>query len=90
MAWNSYSSFHNTLTSWLGISILLLHRTFSRTPDMYWKHGVYVEILYFQSAWVKGGLISDDEFTPYIFNNGKLAAVGWQTLGGIKSQALGN
>jgi hypothetical protein len=32
------------------------------------------------------GFVTDDEFTPYIFNDGKLVAVGWQTLGGIKSQ----
>ena len=32
------------------------------------------------------GLTTDDEFTPYIFNNGKLVGIGWQVLGGPKSQ----
>ena len=32
------------------------------------------------------GLTTDDEFTPYIFNNGKLVGIGWHLIGGPKTQ----
>jgi hypothetical protein len=53
---------------------------------MYKKEGILVDILYFRSGWNSDGLTTDDEFTPYIFNDGKLVAVGWQFIGGKKSQ----
>jgi hypothetical protein len=63
-----------------------LKNTEIKQPDMYKKEGVLVEILYFRSGWQSDGLTTDDEFTPYLFNNGKLVAVGWAVLGGAKSQ----
>ena len=63
----------------------LLKNTELRHPDKYVKDGVNVEILYFRSGWVSDGLDTDDEFTPYIFNNGKLVAVGWMSIGGPKN-----
>jgi len=57
-----------------------------KQSDMYKKNGVRVDIIYFRSGWNPDGLTTDDEFTPYIFNDEKLVAVGWQTLGGTKSQ----
>ena len=63
-----------------------LSNTDIKQPDIYKKEGVNIEILYFRSGWNADGLTTDDEFTPYIFNDGKLVAVGWQTLGGPKSQ----
>jgi len=49
---------------------------------------VLVEILYYRSGWQRDGIVTDDEFTPYIFNDGVLVAIGWTTLGGPKTQAL--
>lgn len=63
-----------------------LSNTEIKHPDMYKKDGVLVEILYFRSGWQSDGLTTDDEFTPYLFNDGKLVSVGWATLGGAKSQ----
>ncbi len=63
-----------------------LGNTEIKQPDMYTKDGVLVEILYFRSGWQQDGLTTDDEFTPYLFNDGKLVAVGWAILGGAKSQ----
>jgi hypothetical protein len=57
-----------------------------KQPDMYKKGETNVDILYFRSGWNSDGLTTDDEFTPYVFNDGKLVAVGWQSLGGAKSQ----
>ncbi len=62
-----------------------LKNTEIKQPDMYEKEGVFVEILYFRSGWQADGLTTDDEFTPYLFNDGKLAAIGWVTLGGPKT-----
>lgn len=65
-----------------------LRNTDIKQPDMYTKDGVLVEILYFRSGWqASDGILTDDEFTPYLFKDGKLVAVGWITLGGPKTQA---
>lgn len=46
-----------------------------------------VEIYYFRSARIPDGLNTDDEFTPYVFRNGSLEAIGWTALGGAKNVA---
>ena len=63
-----------------------LKNTEIKHSDIYDKEGVLVEILYFRSGWQHDGLTTDDEFTPYLFNDDKLVAVGWAVLGGPKSQ----
>ena len=63
-----------------------LSSTEIKLSDKYEKEGVLVEIHYFRSGWQSDGIITDDEFTPYLFNDGKLVAIGWQILGGAKSQ----
>lgn len=63
-----------------------LGNTEIKQSDMYTKDGVLVEILYFRSGWQSDGITTDDEFTPYLFNDGRLVAVGWAILGGAKSQ----
>ena len=63
-----------------------LKNTDIKQPDMYKKDGTLVEILYFRSGWQPDGLTTDDEFTPYLFNDDELVAVGWAILGGPKSQ----
>ena len=59
---------------------------YKKEPDRYIKQGVKVEIYYMRSVLQSDGLTTDDEFTPYVFNNGKLVAIGWATLGGPKTQ----
>lgn len=59
----------------------------TKLPDQYMEGEILVEILYFRSGWQRDGIVTDDEFTPYIFNDGVLVAVGWVTLGGPKTQA---
>lgn len=58
-----------------------------RSPDKYIKDEVKVEIYYFRSARILDGALTDDEFTPYIFNDGELVAIGWATLGGPKTRS---
>jgi hypothetical protein len=56
-------------------------------PETYMKDKVRVEIVYFRSGHQVDGITTDDEFVPYVFHDGKLAAIGWTTLGGPKTQA---
>jgi hypothetical protein len=56
-----------------------------KEPEHFMQDGVSVEIYYFRSRRQPDGLTTDDEFTPYVFVNDKLVAVGWTALGGPKS-----
>lgn len=73
------------------LSILLptqsdLPKSTRKNPEKYLKNGVKVEIYYMRSARQPDGLTTDDEFVPYLFNDGKLVGIGWQVLGGPKTQ----
>jgi len=57
-----------------------------KNPEKYIKDGVKVEIYYMRSGRQPDGLTTDDEFVPYLFNDGKLVGIGWQVLGGPKTQ----
>lgn len=56
-----------------------------KRPDRFIREGVRVEIYYFRTAWYDDGLTTDDEFTPYVFHDGRLVAIGWHAIGGAKS-----
>lgn len=49
------------------------------------EDGKHIYIYYVRSGWTSDGLTTDDEFTPYMFENKKLISIGWQALGGEKS-----
>lgn len=57
-----------------------------KKPEQYRKDGVLTEIYYMRIANYMDGLVTDDEFMPYIFNDGVLVGIGWQMLGGPKTQ----
>jgi len=57
-----------------------------KSPDSYLDGNATIDIYYFRSGWQSDGLTTDDEFTPYVFRDGKLIAIGWAALGGPKSQ----
>ncbi len=63
-----------------------LPRSARKNPEKYIKADVKVEIYYARSARQPDRLTTDDEFVPYLFNNGKLVGIGWQVLGGPKTQ----
>jgi len=54
-------------------------------PDRYVKKGEEFFIYYARSGNQRDGLTTDDEFTPYLFIDGQLKAIGWVTLGGPKT-----
>ncbi len=45
-----------------------------------------IEIYYYRSDRTPDGISTDDEFTPYVFKDGKLIGIGWAVLGGPKTQ----
>ncbi|MBQ77548.1 MAG: hypothetical protein CL692_03095 [Cellvibrionales bacterium] len=45
------------------------------------------EIVFFRSRSFADGIVTDDEFTPYVFEDGVLVAIGWTAIGGPKTQA---
>jgi hypothetical protein len=63
-----------------------LPRKNQKPSEKYMKDGVRVEIYYMRSGRQPDGLTTDDEFVPYLFNDDKLVAIGWQALGGPSSQ----
>ncbi|MCS5588236.1 MAG: DUF3192 domain-containing protein [Porticoccaceae bacterium] len=63
----------------------LEHRQLKQ-PDQYKEGQMLVKILYFRSGWQPDGITTDDEFTPYVFNDDVLVAIGWATLDGPKTQ----
>ena len=65
-----------------------LPKSARKNSDKYLKDGVKVEIYNMRSARQPDGLTTDDEFAPYIFNDGGLVGIGWQMLGGPKSLRL--
>lgn len=60
-------------------------RSGRKKSDRYTKDGVHVEILYMRTGHQRDGLTTDDEFTPYVFHDGKLVGIGWHLIGGPKS-----
>ena len=63
---------------------------YKKSPEKYIKDKVVVEIYFMRSLRQPDGLTTDDEFTPYVFNDGKLVGIGWQVLGGASSQGQTN
>lgn len=64
-----------------------LSKQASKRPESFVTDNLLTEIYFFRSSRQADGLTTDDEFTPYVFKNGTLAAIGWTSLGGPKSVA---
>ncbi|MBX7147715.1 DUF3192 domain-containing protein [bacterium] len=50
------------------------------------QSGKLTEIYYFRSSRQADGLTTDDEFTPYVFYDDRLVAIGWASMGGPHTQ----
>lgn len=57
-----------------------------KAPEQYRQDGKLVEIYFFLSYSNFDEVRTDDEFTPYIFHDGLLQAIGWTAIGGPKTQ----
>jgi hypothetical protein len=62
----------------------------SKAPESYVKEGKLTEIYFYRTRSFADGLLTDDEFTPYIFEDGTLVGIGWTLIGGPKTQARRN
>tara|TARA_B100001057_G_C22305445_1_gene739954 strand:+ start:315 stop:593 length:279 start_codon:yes stop_codon:yes gene_type:complete len=54
------------------------------------KDGKTLYIHYQRTSHVNDGRNTNDEFTPYVFENNKLVAIGWAHLGGPKVLSSGS
>lgn len=61
-----------------------LHISQRKASERFSHDGYIYDIYYARSAWVPDNSTTDDEFTPYIFKDGILIAIGWDFLGGPK------
>ena len=62
-----------------------LPSSWKRPSDQYMVDQDIFYIYYHRTSWTQDGAVTDDEFTPYVFKNDKLVAIGWQSLGGPKT-----
>lgn len=72
----------------LGYTQDTLSPTQRKAPETYIKDGKTTEIYYFRTLAQGDSILTDDEFTPYVFEDGKLVAIGWAYMGGPKTQAM--
>lgn len=60
-----------------------------RPPERFTdQDGRLTEVYFFRSNTYYDDMLTDDEFTPYVFKDDKLSAIGWTALGGPKTQGL--
>ena len=56
-------------------------RALDQRPDERYVDGnALVLIRYYRSGWHEDGRLTDEEYTPYQFRNGRLPSIGWQGL----------
>jgi hypothetical protein len=51
-----------------------------KEPERYLENNGLREVYYFRSSRTPDGMTTDDEFTPYIFQDKKLVGIGWNAL----------
>ena len=56
-----------------------------RSADQYYEGGKNYYIHYQRTGHTEDGIMTDDEFTPYIFADKKLVSIGWAVLGGPRT-----
>ena len=56
-----------------------------RPATKYLSGNKEIQIHYWRTSWIPDNQFTDDEYTPVIFENGILIAVGWDRLGGPKT-----
>jgi hypothetical protein len=60
---------------------------FGKPFEAYIEDDKLKEVYFFRSRSFSDGLVTDDEFIPYVFEDGVLIAIGWTAIGGPKTQA---
>ncbi len=62
----------------LGPTQLRIDNTVRRQDERYLLGDAEIVIQYYRSGWQADGRLTDDEYTPYHFRNGRLVGIGWQ------------
>jgi len=80
----SLGDFKSSVVPFLVAQQSHLGSKYLKPADQYIKDGKTTYIHYQRTGLVEDGRTTDDEFTPYVFENEKLIAIGWASLGGPK------
>ena len=59
--------------------------TIIKSPTKMLTGGKPVTILYCRTGWIPDSQSTDDEYTPFVFVEGKLNAIGWEAIGGPRT-----
>tara|TARA_R110002072_G_scaffold301408_1_gene481085 strand:+ start:1174 stop:1674 length:501 start_codon:yes stop_codon:yes gene_type:complete len=55
-----------------------------RTDETFTDNGRVFDIVYVRTGRIPDGIETDEEYTPYVFQDGVLVAFGWRAIGGMK------
>ncbi|MEM7219319.1 MAG: DUF3192 domain-containing protein [Pseudomonadota bacterium] len=61
----------------LGPSQAQLDSTDLRHDEQFLEGDSTMLIQYYRSGWQSDGRLTDDEYTPYVFRDGRLVGIGW-------------
>ena len=87
---NSYNEIKSKVSLGMSFSQASSILPYAQKTDSYIKDGKRVDILYIRSDWISDGKTTDDELTPYIFEDQILVGIGWTMLGGAKTSGTPN
>lgn len=58
-----------------------------RRSEAFQRNGALYEIVYVKSGFVQDDALTDDEYTPFLFQDGTLIGYGWNAVGGKKTDS---
>lgn len=82
---NSYNSSKNKVNLGMSMNQTLTILPYPEKTDSYLHDGKIRDIVYIRSGWISDSKLTDDELTPYIFEDKILIGIGWAMLGGAKT-----
>ena len=60
--------------------------TILKQPSKMLVEGKSIVTYYCRTGWIEDSRNTDDEYTPFVFINDELSAIGWESLGGPKTR----
>ena len=60
--------------------------TILKQPSKMLVEGKSIVTYYCRTGWIEDGRMTDDEYTPFVFINNELSAIGWESLGGPQTR----
>ena len=59
--------------------------TIIKQPSKMLVDGKSIVTYYCRTGWIEDNTNTDDEYTPFVFINDELSAIGWESLGGPRT-----